>query len=126
MACFSTLQECELQLADCAEGVSETFSDVEELAMHRRFSDCHHESEPGCKIRAAIESGEPSEKTISLTIKATERASKKRRFGRATRDTQAAFKMYRNVQSESRNIKKGSASWVPDKGIPEQSLNTEL
>lgn len=55
----------ELQLADCAEGVSETFSDVEELAMHCRFSDCSHESEPGCAIRKAIESGELSERRFS-------------------------------------------------------------
>ena len=33
------------------------FSDVEELAAACRFSDCAHESEPGCAVRAALESG---------------------------------------------------------------------
>lgn len=34
------------------------FDDVEELALQCRFTDCSHESEPGCAIRAAIETDE--------------------------------------------------------------------
>lgn len=100
----------EQQLADCAEGVSETFSDVEELAMHCRFSDCHHESEPGCKIRAAIESGELSERRFTNYQKLLR---KQARNGASLAEQRAnnkqLSKMDRNAQSESRNIKKGSA-----------------
>jgi ribosome biogenesis GTPase len=39
-------------------GVSETFEDVEQLIARCRFSDCQHRTEPGCAVRAAIESGE--------------------------------------------------------------------
>ncbi len=33
-------------------GVVETFADIEELAAGCRFSDCAHEQEPGCAVRA--------------------------------------------------------------------------
>lgn len=48
----------ELGMWDAAEGVSVTFPDVEQYLGRCRFSDCRHENEPGCAIRAAIESGE--------------------------------------------------------------------
>ena len=39
------------------EGLSDAFDDIAELATSCRFSDCRHETEPGCAVRAAIESG---------------------------------------------------------------------
>jgi ribosome biogenesis GTPase len=39
-------------------GMEETFADIEELMTQCRFRDCGHSSEPGCAIRAALESGE--------------------------------------------------------------------
>ena len=47
----------ELQLWDSADGVSETFSDVEDLAAQCRFTDCAHKTEPGCAVQAAIADG---------------------------------------------------------------------
>ncbi len=47
----------ELQLWDAEEGLEEAFEDVEELAAGCKFSDCSHDHEPGCAVRAAIESG---------------------------------------------------------------------
>ena len=37
--------------------VDRAFSDVAELASTCRFSDCSHDTEPGCAIRAALETG---------------------------------------------------------------------
>ncbi|MFW7526436.1 ribosome small subunit-dependent GTPase A [Vibrio ostreicida] len=54
----------ELQLADCAHGVSETFADIEALALRCRFSDCQHQSEPGCQILAALERGELTQRRL--------------------------------------------------------------
>ncbi|MEZ8773554.1 ribosome small subunit-dependent GTPase A, partial [Vibrio sp. 10N.247.310.17] len=99
----------ELQLADCAEGVSETFSDVEELAMHCRFSDCHHESEPGCKIRKAIESGELSERRFANYRKLLrEQARNGASLAEQRASNKQLSKMYKTVQSEGRNLKKAS------------------
>lgn len=47
----------ELQLWQADEGLGHVFSDIEELSLACKFSDCHHESEPGCAILAAIEGG---------------------------------------------------------------------
>lgn len=54
----------ELQLVDCQQGVDETFADISALAMQCRFSDCQHQSEPGCTVRAAIESGKLDERRL--------------------------------------------------------------
>jgi ribosome biogenesis GTPase / thiamine phosphate phosphatase len=45
----------ELQLWEAAEGLIGTFADVDELALACRFSDCGHESEPGCAVRDAVD-----------------------------------------------------------------------
>jgi len=47
----------ELGLYDADEGISTGFADIEELTTQCRFSDCGHNSEPGCAIRAAISNG---------------------------------------------------------------------
>ena len=48
----------ELGLLDADDGLSTTFEDVEAIAESCRFSDCHHGNEPGCAVRAALESGD--------------------------------------------------------------------
>jgi ribosome biogenesis GTPase len=40
--------------------VEEAFADVEELTLACRFSDCSHNTEPGCAVEAALGSGELS------------------------------------------------------------------
>lgn len=45
-------------LFDAEAGVGQVFSEIEELAGGCRFQDCAHESEPGCAVLAAVDSGE--------------------------------------------------------------------
>ncbi|MGW1619445.1 ribosome small subunit-dependent GTPase A [Streptomyces sp. NPDC002172] len=45
-------------LYDAETGVGQVFAEIEELAEGCRFSDCEHESEPGCAVRSAVEAGE--------------------------------------------------------------------
>jgi len=47
----------ELQLWASVESLDNTFADVDGLAAVCRFSDCAHGEEPGCAVRAAIETG---------------------------------------------------------------------
>ena len=47
----------ELGMWDAASGVEQTFGDIEELAAQCRFRNCSHSGEPGCAVRAALESG---------------------------------------------------------------------
>jgi ribosome biogenesis GTPase len=47
-----------LAMSENDEGIEVLFADVIELAGQCKFSDCHHETEPGCAIRSAIKRGE--------------------------------------------------------------------
>ncbi|MDH6515649.1 ribosome biogenesis GTPase [Streptomyces sp. SAI-135] len=51
-------------LWDAETGVGQVFSEIEELARQCRFHDCAHESEPGCAVLAAIDSGELPERRL--------------------------------------------------------------
>jgi ribosome biogenesis GTPase len=48
----------ELQLWDASEGIDQAFAEIAELAANCKFRDCEHVNEPGCAVRAAVESGE--------------------------------------------------------------------
>ncbi len=50
-------EESRLRQGSGGQGLEETFSDIAALAEGCRFSDCRHESEPGCAVRQAIEEG---------------------------------------------------------------------
>jgi hypothetical protein len=39
----------------CGTASAEAFADVDELAAGCRFADCHHDTEPGCAIRGAVD-----------------------------------------------------------------------
>lgn len=38
--------------------LSKAFVDIEQFASQCKFKDCHHENEPGCRVKKAIEDGE--------------------------------------------------------------------
>jgi ribosome biogenesis GTPase len=48
----------ELQLWDAAEGLNQTFQDIDDLAKSCRYRNCRHESEDGCAVKAAITEGD--------------------------------------------------------------------
>jgi ribosome biogenesis GTPase len=49
------MREVHLWLAD--DGLEAAFDDIADLAASCRFSDCRHETEPGCAIQAALADG---------------------------------------------------------------------
>lgn len=79
----------ELALPD-EEGIDTVFPQIEELALRCRFGDCTHQSEPGCAVRHAVESGElPADRVdhyIQLTAEA--RASELRHNERMRRKSE--------------------------------------
>jgi ribosome biogenesis GTPase len=91
----------ELQLVDCEHGLEETFSEVANLARHCRFSDCTHQTEPGCAIQDALKSGDLDERRLRSYLK----LMKEQAWNNATlaekRDRDRAFgKMVRTVIKE--------------------------
>ena len=65
----------ELGLWDSREGISLAFAEVEDLFTRCRFSNCSHESEPGCAVLAALENGSLSpERWKQYKVQAKENA----------------------------------------------------
>lgn len=54
----------ELGLWGEEEGVQQAFDDVLALAAGCRFSDCRHQREPGCAVRAEVEAGRLSQERL--------------------------------------------------------------
>ena len=48
----------ELGMWDVSTGLGGAFADVEQYLGKCKFNDCKHQTEPGCAVKAAIESGE--------------------------------------------------------------------
>lgn len=96
----------ELQLTDCDEGVSSTFSEITALAEHCRFADCEHDNEPGCAVQDAISQGELKARRLSSYRK----LMREQAFNSATlaerraRDKQFG-KMIKSVLSEKKSRK---------------------
>lgn len=54
----------ELQVWDLGEGLGAAFPEIDALAAGCRFRDCRHLAEPGCAVRAAVESGDLPEERL--------------------------------------------------------------
>lgn len=98
----------ELQIADCAEGVATTFADIEELAHQCRFSDCSHQSEPGCAVQKAVDDGELDSRRLKSFFKLLREQAMN---GQSLAEKRAAFKattkMHKVIQAGSRGVKQG-------------------
>jgi ribosome biogenesis GTPase / thiamine phosphate phosphatase len=60
-----------LGLIGSEEGIASTFPEIEEAARSCRFRDCTHRDEPGCAVRAAVESGTLSPERLASYHKLT-------------------------------------------------------
>lgn len=92
-----------LRLTDVAEGIGEVFDDIDTLARSCRFGDCEHETEPGCAVLAAVESGDLEARRLERWRKLVredrrnsetiaEARSRERSFGKMIREVAAERK----------------------------------
>ena len=88
----------EFRLWDDEGGLSRTFEDVEQLAARCRFSDCRHQTEPGCAIREAIEDGRLDEGRYQSYLK----LEKERKFLAMRKDQAAQRQRERQWQKKIR------------------------
>ena len=51
----------ELGMCDVGEGVDDTFEDIAALISCCKFSNCRHDTEPGCAVKVALKAGELEE-----------------------------------------------------------------
>jgi len=59
----------ELGLMGASDGLDDSFSDIRELSLGCRFSDCTHMQEPGCAVLQAICGGELAEERYASYLK---------------------------------------------------------
>ncbi|WP_299796504.1 ribosome small subunit-dependent GTPase A [uncultured Shewanella sp.] len=98
----------ELQLADCENGVNDTFSELVTLAGQCRFGDCRHQQEPGCAVQAAISSGKLSERRlISYQKLLREQALNGASIAERRAQGRSQSKLYKRIQDSSRASKRG-------------------
>ena len=76
----------ELGMWDASEGLGDAFADVEAFLGKCRFSDCRHETEPGCAIKAAIATGELDASRCESSRKLKEEAVDKAEMLRRKRE----------------------------------------
>jgi ribosome biogenesis GTPase len=59
----------ELGIVGAGDGINMGFEEIAELSANCRYTNCSHEHEPSCAVRAAVENGELSEDRYSSYIK---------------------------------------------------------
>ncbi|GAK86341.1 probable GTPase related to EngC [Vibrio ponticus] len=98
----------ELQIHDCADGVEQTFSDVQALVEQCRFSDCQHNNEPGCAVTKALEAGDIDQRRVTNYFKLMREQEWNGASLAEQRSKSKQFTKYcRSVQSENRSKKLG-------------------
>jgi ribosome biogenesis GTPase len=104
----------ELQLWDAAEGISEAFADIGDLAAQCRFRDCRHENEPGCAVMAAIASGALDEARLNNRRK----LEREQEFLRRKMDPNARHESQQKLRVMMRGVKKMYEQREKDRGKP--------
>jgi ribosome biogenesis GTPase len=96
----------ELQLTDVRSGLDDVFAEITELANDCRFADCTHNTEPGCAVRAAIETGKLDEDR-ALRWRKLVREEAHNRESMATRRARdkATGKLYKSIISDAQRKK---------------------
>ncbi|SDR24173.1 ribosome small subunit-dependent GTPase A [Pseudovibrio sp. Tun.PSC04-5.I4] len=95
-----------LRLFDVADGVEAVFQDLVDLAEQCRFSDCSHDTEPGCALQAAIRSGELDADRLKRWKKLEREELYNTESVAQSRSRNKSFtKMIKQVQSGHRHMK---------------------
>lgn len=95
----------ELGMWDVSTGLGEAFTDVESYLGSCRFSDCKHQTEPGCAIIKAIEDGELSRERWESYLSLKKEARFTQDKAAALRDKQEWMKSIARKNKQSKGTK---------------------
>lgn len=96
----------EIQLANSETGIEATFSEITELAHQCRFTDCQHDTEPGCAVRSAIERGELDERRLQSYLKLRrEDAYNSATLAERRLEDKELGKFYKRTMTETKKLK---------------------
>ena len=98
----------ERQLVDVGDALDDVFAEVAALAGACLFSDCGHESEPGCAVQAAIADGtlDPERLRRYRKLQSEDRRNTESIAQRRSRDKNFG-KMIKSVMADKRKDKSG-------------------
>lgn len=96
----------ELQLLADEEAISDVFAEITELALGCKFRNCSHGSEPGCKVRQALEEGTLDQRRFDNYMKLKsesqrtmqnlhERRSSEKKFSKEVKSAKSAKTKYK-------------------------------
>lgn len=89
----------ELGMWDALDGVADVFAEVDAAARKCRFRDCTHSHEPGCAVRAGLESGALDPDRVQSYLKLHEEADRTAVLARK-------FERNKKIAKERRKMKK--------------------
>lgn len=99
----------EIGLWEVGSSIEEAFTDIEDLALNCKFTDCSHDQEPGCAVRSALENGtleqERYESYLKLRREADFIASKSsvtKQQERKAKEKQLAKDIYARLKMKNR------------------------
>ena len=94
----------ELQLTDVKTGLNDVFAEISTLAEDCKFSDCRHEDEPGCRVKAAVDAGNIDEDRLKRWRKLTrEEALNSASIAQRRARDKAFGRLYKNILSEKKS-----------------------
>jgi ribosome biogenesis GTPase len=98
----------ELRLVESEAALDDVFGEISQLAADCRFADCRHETEPGCAVQAAIESGalDPQRLGRYRKLLAEDRRNTETVAERRARD-RALGRLYKSILSGKQDLKGG-------------------
>ncbi len=86
---------------NAAEGIEKTFPEIEELIAECRFSDCAHNSEPGCAVLSALGRGDIDERRLASYRK----LQRENAWNAARSDARLQAERTREIKVISRQLK---------------------
>ncbi|QAT40470.1 ribosome small subunit-dependent GTPase A [Clostridium sp. JN-9] len=92
----------ELHVLDNETGIENSFSDIDELSKKCKFSNCQHETEPGCAVREAIDKGEITLERYLNYVKLQKEAE----FMKRKLDKREADKYKKHIIKRNKSIRK--------------------
>ncbi len=101
-----------LEVLGAEEGVETAFDDVADIAATCRFSDCRHNGEPGCAVRAALDDGTLSSERLASHQKLEREIARAAREGdpRARAEHRRTWKIIHKSVEEHMNRKYGGGN----------------
>ena len=93
----------ELKVGAIDEGLSATYSDIEQLATRCRFRDCDHQGAAGCAIAAAIEAGSLDARRLENYLKLQRESARASRSLREQREIERSWgRLHKSAQRQRR------------------------